>query len=67
MFRPQNAILLLLVIYCVDSLWKWSHWAEYAEGLEPWMLALALSIRLGFMAALFFGYRNARRKSAKSS
>jgi hypothetical protein len=53
--------LILLVPYCADLAWKLTHWSQYSAGLKMSTFAIALTLRLLFMAFLLWMYLRARR------
>ena len=55
--------LILFVLYCADLGWKLTHWSQYSAGLKTSTLAIALTLRLLFMAFLLWMYLRARRIS----
>jgi len=54
--------LILFLLYCVDLIWKLSHWGQYSAGLKTSTIALALAFRLVFMAFLLWMYVRAQAK-----
>ena len=54
--------LILFLLYCVDLAWKLWHWGQYSAGLKTSTIALALALRLVFMAFLLWMYVRARAK-----
>jgi len=62
---PERASLLLLILYCVDLVWKLAFWNQFTRGLSLWMVAGALTVRFAFMGALLIMYLRFR-KSAKN-
>jgi hypothetical protein len=65
MFKKNRLLLLLFILYCGDSLWKFGHWHAYMGGLQPWILAIALAVRFTVMAGLLWLYLRANRKSSE--
>ena len=55
--------LILFVLYSADLVWKLAHWSQHPTGLTTRTFALALTIRLLFMAFLLWVYLRARRTS----
>ena len=55
--------LILFVLYSADLAWKLAHWSQYSAGLKISTLAVALTLRLLFMAFLLWVYLRARKKT----
>jgi hypothetical protein len=55
--------LILFVLYSADLIWKLAHWSQYSAGLKISTFAIALTLRLLFMAFLLWVYLRARRTS----
>ena len=55
--------LILFILYCADLAWKLTHWNQYSAGLKMSTFAIALTLRLIFMAFLLWMYLRARRTS----
>lgn len=55
--------LILFVLYCADLIWKLAHWSQYSAGMSGLMIAVLLTLRLLFMAFLFWMYMRARKKN----
>ena len=67
LFTGKNAVLILLILYCLDLAWKLAHWHALADGLEWWIIAGALTVRFAVMAGLLVGYlRISRRESTEA-
>ena len=49
MFKKNRLILLLFILYCCDSLWKFLHWHAYMNGLPMYGIVVALTVRFLFM------------------
>lgn len=65
LFTGKNAVLVLLILYCIDLAWKLAHWQALVGNLEWPMVALALTVRFAFMAGLLMLYlRISRRESS---
>jgi len=62
---PERASLVLLILYCIDLIWKLAFWNQFTHGLNLWMVAVALIVRFTFMGGLLVMYLRFR-KSAKS-
>jgi hypothetical protein len=64
----ERSVLLLLIVYCLDLVWKLANWHQLTDGLDWWMTALALGIRFAFMGGLllvFLRLRKAARSASK--
>lgn len=59
----QRATLLLLVAYCLDFVWKLSHWSEFTSDIDGWGVALAFIVRFSFMGFLLYLYLRLRKSS----
>ncbi len=59
----QRVTLLLLVAYCLDLVWKLSHWSEFKDDIAGWGVALALIVRFTFMGFLLYLYLRLRKSS----
>jgi TRAP-type C4-dicarboxylate transport system permease small subunit len=57
----ERAILLLLVVYCVDLAWKLVNWGQLTKGLDWWMIAGALTVRFAVMGGLLVLFIRIRR------
>lgn len=55
--------LILFALYCADLVWKLAHWSQNPAGLKISTFAIALTLRLLFMAFLLWVYLRARRTS----
>jgi hypothetical protein len=55
--------LILFVLYCADLIWKLAHWSQYSAGMSVLTIAVLLTLRLLFMAFLFWMYMRARKKN----
>ena len=62
----QRAALLLLVLYCLDFVWKLAHWGDLTRGLDWWALAMALTVRFAFMGGLLYALFRLKRASQES-
>ena len=62
MFKKNRLILLLFIMYCCDSLWKFLHWHAYMNGLPMYGIVIALTVRFLFMGGLLTVYLRANRK-----
>ena len=54
MSKGRLTLLALFIFYCVDSIWKISYWDSYASDLAPWMIGMALTVRVLVMAGLLY-------------
>jgi hypothetical protein len=57
----EKAVLLLLVVYCLDLVWRLANWGDLANGVPWWGIALGLTVRVAFMAGLVFLLIRTRR------
>jgi hypothetical protein len=62
----QRAVLLLLVLYCLDLVWKLAHWRDLTRGLDWWALAIALTVRFAFMLGLLYALIRIKKSSQES-
>jgi len=63
----EKVLLLLLVVYCLDLVWKLAHWGELSEGVAWWGIALGLTVRFAFMGGLVFLLIRMRRATKSNS
>ena len=52
--KGARAVLLLIIVYCVDGAWKLAHWRELVRVLPWWSISDALTLRFAFMGATQF-------------
>ena len=52
---------MLLILYCVDLIWKLALWNQLTHGLNLWMVAGALIVRFAFMGGLLIMYLRFRK------
>jgi hypothetical protein len=62
----QRAVLLLLVLYSLDFVWKLSHWGALTKRLDWWALAMALTVRFAFMGGLLYALFRLKRAFQES-
>jgi hypothetical protein len=68
----RRSVLILFVLYFVDSVWKMAHWGKFTGVVHDagwWGIpsfALALTIRFGVMALCLWLYLRLRRATEKS-
>ena len=67
MFKKNRGLLILFLLYCIDSIRKIAHWQSYAKDGTWWGIALALSVRFAFMTGLLWFYLRANGNSSKVS
>ena len=67
MFKKNRPILLLFILYCCDSLWKFLHWHAYMNGLPMYLIAGALTVRFWVMGGLLAVLLRANRKRPTQS
>jgi len=63
LFGGMNSLRTLLVLYCLDLLWKLAHWTGSFGGIPWWGLVLGLSIRfavMGWIAKVYLNSRNSK-------
>jgi hypothetical protein len=59
----QRAILILLIAYSLDLVWKLFHWTELTGDVAGWGVALALIVRFAFMGFLLYLYLRLKKSS----
>jgi len=61
-------VIVILVVYIADLIWKILQWRKFSGGMPLWSLLLALTVRFVFMGGLLFVYlRRTQQPPQKSN